>query len=110
METDNQQQELAQLEQQLREAVAAEEFFERASGRLIVDIINRRVNIALRNITSDKFVKDHTGYVNELSWLKANQRLLKGLQIAKLPTRKAKIEERLEEYKNGPDAAQPLSE
>ena len=91
-------QELLQLEQQLSEAIAAENFFDTASGKLIIELINKRVNISLAKITSDKFDKDHMGFVNEKNWMNANKRLLRELQVAAHPARREKLKERLEKY------------
>lgn len=93
---DLQEQEIAQLEQQLRESAAAENFFNTASGKLIVELINKKVNLSLKKITSSKFEKDHMGYVNELAHLNAHKQLLKELQIAGSPIRKQKIQEKLD--------------
>lgn len=87
-----------ELRQQLNEAIAADEFFESAAGKLIVKLITHRVTISTRTITSDKFKNDHAGYVNELAWLNANKQLLRELQVAASPQRKAKIREKLEPY------------
>jgi predicted NACHT family NTPase len=89
------------LELQLNEALAAEEFFERASGKLIVEVMTKEINLLLRDITSDKYLKDHMGYVNCLAMLDARKSLLKKLQVAGSPQRKAKIEEKLAGYDNG---------
>lgn len=90
------EQELAQLQAQLNEAAAAEHFFETASGKLFIELINRRVNTSLKKLTSDAYLKDHTGYVNELAWLNANKRFLRELQVASSPQRKAKLQERVD--------------
>lgn len=92
------EQEIARLEQQLREVVAAEQVFESAPGKLIVELIGKRVTLSTRKITSNEFIKDHEGYVNELSWLNANKRLLRELQVAAAPARARKIRERLEDH------------
>lgn len=100
MDNNQAEQDLAKLEAQLNETLVAERFFDTASGKLIESIIGKRVNLSLKKITGDDFLKDHTGYVNEVSWLKANQRLLKELQIAASPIRRAKLSERIESFNN----------
>lgn len=90
------QRQLVQLQSLLSETLAAERFFETASGRLIEQLINKRVNISLRKLTGEDFLKDHTGFVNENAWLRANQRLLRELQVAASPVRRDKLVERIE--------------
>lgn len=90
------EQEVLSLEQQLAEAQSASNFFENPTGQLIVKLINKRVNLSLQKITSDKFEKDHMGYINELSWLNANKKLLRELQVAAHPLRKEKLQERID--------------
>lgn len=92
-----QEQEIARLEAQLNESAAAERFFETASGKLIVEIISREVTRLTRDLVSDKFIKDHTGYINCLAEVRAWQGLLKRLQIAAHPTRRNKLQERLDD-------------
>jgi hypothetical protein len=91
------EQELAKLEFQLRESVAAEHFFETESGKLIEKLLSAEITAALAKIVGDEFKKDHTGYINELTWLQANKRLLRKLQIAASPIRRSKIQERLDQ-------------
>jgi hypothetical protein len=89
-------QETAELERQLSEAIAGEEFFERASGKLIVELLTKEITNLTRKVTSNDFLKDHVGYVNAVCALQANQNLLKRLQLAAAPQRKAKILEKLD--------------
>lgn len=89
--------ELLQLENELREAVAAEDFFNLASGKIWVKIVTLEIDKVLKDITSDKYVKDHTGYVNALADLRANRNVLRRMQLAGSPMRKAKIQEKIEE-------------
>jgi len=88
--------EIARLEQQLAEAVAAENFFETASGKLFTELASKQVNKLLNDITSDKFRDDLAGYNNALSDLKAYKKMLRLMQVAASPQRKAKIQERLD--------------
>lgn len=98
---DNQQElEVSQLHQQLKESIAAEEFFERASGKIVVEILTKEITRLTRLIASDKFLKDHMGYVTAVCELRANQGLLMRLHVAASPARKAKIQERLDEKEN----------
>lgn len=91
-----QEQQLALLESQLRESIAAEEFFERASGKLIVELLTKEITLLVKKITSDEFVKDHMGYINALSRLRANQDILKKLQVAASPVRRGKIQDKID--------------
>ncbi|MCB1711292.1 MAG: hypothetical protein KDH96_02065 [Candidatus Riesia sp.] len=90
--------EIAQTEQQLREAIAAERFFETESGRLFQDLANRKINFILKDITSDKFVKDHAGYVSALADLNAYKYMLRAMQVAGLPERINRLKLKLGEF------------
>lgn len=92
-------QEIQQLEQQLRQTVAAERFLEFESGRLIVELFTKEITRLVRDITSDKYRKDFAGYNNALSDLRAYQNILKKIQVAGSPQRREKIKERLEDIK-----------
>jgi hypothetical protein len=98
METDSKQ---LKLQKQLSQALKAAHFFDTEHGRLLEELLAVNVNQSLRKITSDKYVKDHLGYVAENAWLRANQRLLKSIQILADENYKGKLEEALEEYDNG---------
>jgi hypothetical protein len=95
---DNQRQ--LELEQQLREAITADRFFEQDTGRLWTKLAIEEITRITREITSDKFRKDPTGYNNALSDLHAYQRMLKKMQIAGSPQRREKIKERLDIINN----------
>lgn len=95
---DKVEQEIALLEQQLSEANAADNFFETASGKLITQLISKRITLSVDKLTSDKFLRNHKGYVTELAWLNANKRLLRELQVASAPQRVEKIKEKLKDY------------
>ena len=89
-------QEIEKLEEQLREAVAAENFFEQASGKLFKELAQKRINLIIKEITSDKYRKDITGYNNALADLNAYKYMLRAMQVAASPQRKAKIQEKLD--------------
>jgi hypothetical protein len=91
------EQEISRLESQLNEAAAAERFFESASGKLINELIAKEVTRLTRDMVSDKYIKDHTGYMYCLAELRAWQGILKRLQVAASPVRRAKIQERLDD-------------
>lgn len=88
--------EVAKLEEQLREAVAAENFFETATGKLFTQLVTEEVNRILKDITSDKYREDLPGYNNALSDLNAYKKILRKMQVAASPVRKAKLQERLD--------------
>lgn len=94
-----QDQELLKLEQQLRETVNAEKFFETNTGILWTQMVTEEITRALNDISSDKYEKDHSGYVKRLADLQAYKRILKKMQLAGSPIRKQKILERLEDSK-----------
>lgn len=94
-----QAEEIAILEDQLREAIAAEEFFNTAPGKLWVKIATKEIDRIVKEITSDKYRDDLPGYNNALSDLNAYRKQLRMMQIAGSPVRKAKIQERLDDGK-----------
>lgn len=89
-------QEIEILEEQLREAVAAENFFDTATGKLWVKLATAEINRLVNDVTSDKYRKDPQGYNNALSDLNAYKRMLRKMQVAASPVRKAKLQERLD--------------
>lgn len=93
-------QQINQLEQQLREVALAQGFFETDFGKLWTQLVTAEVTKITREITSDKYLKDHTGYVNAVARLQAYQGILKSLQIAGSDVRKSKLEEKLDGLKS----------
>lgn len=89
--------EVNNLQEQLREAVAAEAFFEQATGILFKKLATTKINLIIKDITSDKYRKDITGYNNALADLNAYKHMLKAMQVAGSPQRKAKIRSKLGE-------------
>ncbi len=88
--------EIEKLQDQLREAVAAEAFFDQATGKLFTQLATKKINLIIKEITSDKYRKDITGYNNALADLNAYKYMLKAMQVAGSPQRKAKITEKLD--------------
>jgi hypothetical protein len=95
------EQEIAQLEAQLREVATASRFLESAEGRLWMEIATKEINRIVKDITSDKYRKDHTGYNNALSDLSAYRNMVKKMQLAASPVRATKINEKLESLTDG---------
>lgn len=101
MEQDQTEQEILKLEEQLRESAAAEEFFERASGKLIVELLTKEITRLVRDITENKkYLKDHNGYVNAVCELRANKNLLRRLQVGASPIYRGKLNDKLEELES----------
>ena len=94
---DNSDQELTKLQQQLNEALAASEFFETEPGRLWAALATAKITKITRDITSDKYRKDLTGYNIALSDLQAYKHMLKEMQVAGSEIRIKKIKEKLDE-------------
>lgn len=92
-----QEQRIAGLQQQLSEVVTAERFFEQDTGRLWKDLAVEEINRLVKDISSDKYLKDHAGYVNANIELRVWQKMLRKMQIAGSPIRRAKLQERLAE-------------
>ena len=90
-----QDQEILKLKQQLNEVADAERFFELGTGQLFTQLVTTEVNRAVSDITSDKYDKDHMGYLARKADLNAYKRILHLMQVAAHPKRKAKIEEKL---------------
>lgn len=91
------QQERSLLEEQLNEAIAAAQFPETAPGKLWIKLATQEITRLTREITSEKYRKDHVGYNNALSDLLAYKTILRKMQVAGAPQRREKIEERLEQ-------------
>ena len=89
--------ELAKLEEQLREAVAAEDFFNLASGKLFQKLAIATVNVMTKEILSDKYERDLAGYNRAKDKLNFYKDTLKKMQFASAPLRKAKLQEKIEE-------------
>lgn len=94
---DNSDEDIIKLETQLAEVLAAEKFPETESGRLWMQLATAQINRAVKDITSDKYEKDHMGYLKRLSDLQAYKNMVKAMQIAASPVRKAKILDALPE-------------
>lgn len=94
---ENQDKQLAELEHQLRNSIAAEEFFKTEPGRLFTELATKKINQLNKAIISDKFLKDHSGYVNAVCELRAYKEMLRRLQLQASPALRGKIDERLED-------------
>lgn len=88
--------EISRLEVQLRETLQAEDFFSSGSGQIIERLFVAEITRITRDITSDKYRKDQAGYNLALSDLLSYKNILKRLQLAAAPVRKAKLQEQLE--------------
>lgn len=85
------------MQQQLSEAVTATEFFKTDPGRLFVQLATAEVNRAIQDITSDKYDKDHQGFLARKADMNAYKKMLRKMQVAASPIRIAKIKEKLSE-------------
>ena len=97
MDQDSTQQDkkLLQLHQQLSEAITAERFFEQDTGRLFTQLATLEVTRAINDITSDKYDKDHQGFLARKADMNAYKKMLLKMQVAASPIRIAKIKEKL---------------
>lgn len=59
-------------------------------------MVQSEITKAVTDITSDKYEKDHTGYIKRLADLQAYKKILRKMQLAGSPVRKQKIRERME--------------
>jgi len=64
---------------------------------LAIKLATLEIQKLVNDVTSDKYLKDHLGYVNALAALNARKDWLKRIQIAGSPIRKRKINEKLAE-------------
>jgi hypothetical protein len=55
---------IAKLQGQLDKAIAGENFHQSKPGKLIVEILQHDVTAFTNDVLSDKFVKDHDGYLD----------------------------------------------
>lgn len=85
-------QRLTKVQQELSRVTAAEHLFELNSGNLIVELLTLEITRLTRDITSNKYEKDHSGYVKALADLHAHRNLLNKLQGYKNPETRAKLE------------------
>lgn len=99
MET--QEKKIAQLEHKLKESIQAEEFFNLGSGKLITELLTTEITKLNADIISEKFLKDHVGYVNTLAELRAAKKLLDRLHALANPRTRNNIAARLEELQDG---------
>lgn len=97
LEASNQpNQELEELERQLREATAAEDFFNLASGKIWQKVMLKDIDVLVKEITSDNFINDHNGYLEALGRLRQARRAYKLMQVASSPSRKEKLQEKVD--------------
>lgn len=99
-EAHQESQQIAALEQALRDAAEASNFFETDMGRIFVSLATAEITRLTREITSDKFKNDHSAYVNALCELQCWQRHLRKLQLTANPARSAKLREQLDQMKD----------
>ena len=90
-----QDKEILHLHQQLREASLATEFFKTDVGRLFTQLATAEVTRAINDITSDKYDKDHQGFLARKADMNAYKKMLLKMQVAASPIRIAKIKEKL---------------
>lgn len=95
LEASNQpNEELEKLYDQLREVAASEDFFNLASGKLFLQLATAIVNKNTKDMLSEKFINDHNGYINARAESAAISSLLRRMQVAGSPKRKAKLNEK----------------
>lgn len=88
---------LAKLEQSLSKALIAEQFTKSDTGRLFTELAELEINKALKDITSDKYDKDHQGFLARKADMNAYKTLLRRMQLLASPQMRAKLEEQLED-------------
>lgn len=93
------QQKLTQLEQELRDCIDSEKLLETGAGQVLLRFLTTRVNLHMRDITSNKFKRDHSGYVSCLEALNEDKWLLSKIQVAANPTVQAKFAAKARELK-----------
>lgn len=81
------------IENQIRQAAQAEELKNLEAGKLIPALLTEEITRLTRDVISDKYAKDHQGYIVALGELHANQKLLRKLQSLTNPKRTRKLRE-----------------
>lgn len=97
MELDQLDKQILELESQLRECAAAENFFETGSGKLITKLFTDNITRLTRKIASDKYLKDFQGYQLAVLELGVYSKILKSLQVAAAPQRQRIVKQKLDE-------------
>lgn len=85
------------LQKEIAESVAAEEFFETASGKLFRTLAETAINANIAKITSGEFIKDHQGYINSLAELNAYRKILNIMTLKSSPERREHIAQEIKE-------------
>jgi len=62
-----------------------------------VQLFTKEITKLTNEISGEKYLKDHQGYVNAVAKLQAYKTILKKIQVAASPIRREKIRERLED-------------
>lgn len=93
---DKDDQELTKLQLQLNEALVARGGLDDSFGVLLVELFSKHITKLTRDVTSDKFRKDHVGYNNALSDINAYRTILRDLQVLGHPARIKKLKEKLD--------------
>lgn len=84
-----------QLQQQLSETITAQSFFKQDTGRLWEQLATKEINRLIKDITSEKYERDLEGYNLANTELRVWRTMLRKMQVAASPVRRAKLEERL---------------
>lgn len=87
------------LEREVRDCIAAEQLMNFEAGQVLVRWLTARVNLHIANITSDRYKKDHTGYVGTLAQLAEDKYLLRKIQLSSNENVKHKLNTQLNEIK-----------
>lgn len=88
-----QNQKIVELEAKLKEAITADQFLDSNTGKLWMEVASTEVASAIKDITSDKYEKDHVGYIKRLADLQSYQRIMKKMTQLASPERRKKIKE-----------------
>lgn len=89
---------IAQLEQELSEALEAEQLVNSRSWDVLRRIMQQEINRAINDMCSEKFVSDHEGYLAARATVVAYRRLLRRIEakVASAP----KVQEKLDAFKS----------
>lgn len=98
---EQQEQQLQRLDSEIRKSVAAEKFFETATGKLFVELAEKEINNAITDILSSRFEKDHSGYLARKADLNAYKKMLNMMSRAGSPEVRNKLLEKREELESG---------
>ena len=91
MEMDQQAKQLQEAESALRDSINAEKFFETNVGLLFTRYAEIFIQSCLKDILSNKYDKDHQGFLARKAEMSAYQKMLRKMQATASPVYRNKV-------------------